>query len=216
MSVATSGLDRMQRRSGAVLLVGVIVLLMALGARLVYINASLSPRLVAMAQRQQSGRSVVPARRGMILDSRGRVMALSRLIPDVFVDPALVKDIDALAGALSARLNQSKSRIAQKIRRYRPDPNGPALSRFVVLAEQVDPITADAIRSMRHPAVGLKDRAHRAYPQAQTTAKVLGWVGRDGTGLEGIELAYDAQERNNSFCQRRTYLSDHALSHCVA
>ena len=144
-----------------------------------------------MADLQQQGRSVVPARRGMVLDARGRVMALSRLMPDVFVDPSLVRDPFALAGVLSARLNQTQSQILNRMLRMRSDSNDVPQSRYVVLAERVDPITEEAIRELRHPAVGLTARAQRDYPLGNTTAHVVGWVGREGKGLEGVELAYD-------------------------
>jgi len=77
MSFPTTPLDQVQRRSGVLLLVGIIALLAALAVRLHYINMALRPRLVAIADRQQHGSSVIPARRGMIFDARGRVVALS-------------------------------------------------------------------------------------------------------------------------------------------
>ena len=191
MASSATTLDRNQKRSGVVLLAGVLVLLVVLAGRLAFINVSLSPRLMEMADLQQHGRSVVPARRGMVLDARGRVMALSRLMPDVFVDPSLVREPIALAGELSARLNQSPSQILNRMLCLRSDSNDASQSRYVVLAERVDPITEEAIRALRHPAVGLTVRAQRDYPLGDTTAHVVGWVGREGRGLEGVELAHD-------------------------
>lgn len=176
--------DQRQRRLGAVVLAGLIVVLLALGGRIVYINTALRPRLLAIAHRQQRGSSVIPARRGAILDARHRVVAVSRSRPDVFVDPARVKDVDELARELSARVNVSGQVIADRI-------NGWAGSRYVVIATEVDAVTADAIRAMGSPAVGLTDRVVRTYPLGDSMAHVLGFVGRDGHGLEGIELAWD-------------------------
>ncbi|MGB2987325.1 MAG: penicillin-binding protein 2, partial [Phycisphaerae bacterium] len=190
MSFQTTPIDLGQRRSGVVLLLGIVALLLALGARLVYINTAMSPRLTAIAARQQRGSSLIPARRGMIFDARGRVVALSRQAPDVFIDPAFVKDVDALAAEVAARVSLPASDIAEKIHRR-------AESRFVVVAPHVDPVTAAAVRAMGHPAVGLADRARRGYPLGESMAHVLGWVGRDGYGLEGIELACDAHLRGH-------------------
>ncbi len=199
MSFQTVPLDRVQRRSGAVLLVGIIVLLAALAARLAYINTTLRPRLVAIASKQQQGRSVIPARRGMIFDTRGRVVALDRQVPDVFVDPALVDDVERLAAELAPRVNLPARAVADRIRRG-------ANSRFVLIAPGVDAVTAEAVRSMGNAAVGLAERARRSYPHAETMAHVLGWVGRDGHGMEGIELAYDAHLRGRS--GQRTMIRD--------
>lgn len=199
MSVPTTPLDRAQRRAGAVLLVGISALLVALGARLVHINTTLRPRLTTIASKQQKGRSIIPARRGMIFDARGRVVALSRQTPDVFVDPGLVKDIGELAEKLAARVNIPAGDIAAKIR----DKMG---SRFVVIAKRVDTVTAEAVQTMHDPAVGLLDRSQRSYPLGGSMAHVLGWVGNDGIGLEGIELSYDKHLRGQD--GRRTTIRD--------
>ncbi|MEK7731438.1 MAG: hypothetical protein AAB363_06230, partial [Planctomycetota bacterium] len=181
-------IDQFQRRAGVVLLLCSAFLLLGLGGRLVYINTTLRDRLLGIAERQQRGGSTIPARRGMVLDVRGRVVAATEQHPDVFVDPARVEDIDEFANRLSPRVNMPAAQIAEKIRR-RPQ------SRFVVIASGVDDITAEAVRAMHDPAVNLDERSVRAYPLGESIAHVLGWVGRDGTGLEGIEAAFDSHLR---------------------
>ncbi len=183
-----AAIDQFQRRSGVVFLVCASVLLLVLGGRLVYINTTLRDRLLGIAERQQRGGSTVPARRGMILDARGRVVAATEQRPDVFVDPTLVKDIEDFADRLSPRVNISAGKIAELIRR-RPE------SRFVVIASRVDEITAEAVRGMRDPAVNLDEHPVRTYPLGESISHVLGWVGRDGCGLEGIEAAFDGHLR---------------------
>ncbi len=176
--------DQRQRPLAALLLAGVVLLLIGLGARLLHINTTLRPGLMAIADRQQQGSWVIPARRGAILDVQGRVIAVSRSQPDVFVDPARTEDVGKLAGELAARVNMSPVDILDKIN-HRPG------SRYVVIARRVDEVTADAIRAMPSPAVGLTDRVIRTYPLGESLAHVLGFVGHDGQGLEGVELAYD-------------------------
>lgn len=188
MPPAPASIDQYQRRCGVVLLFCAAVLLLGLCGRLVYINTTLRGRLLSVAERQQQGGSIVPARRGMIFDARGRVVAATEQRPDVFVDPTRVKDIDEIANRLSPRLNIPAARIAEEVRR-RPD------SRFVVVASGVDEITAEAVREMRDPAVNLDEHPVRAYPLGESMAHVLGWVGRDGAGLEGIEAEFDAHLR---------------------
>jgi cell division protein FtsI (penicillin-binding protein 3) len=210
MSLPITSIDRFQGRCGAVVLLGLGAVLLGLGGRLVYINTTLCPRLTAIAARQQHGTSAVPARRGMIFDARGRVVALSEQAPDVFVDPAFVKDIDALAAEVAARVSLPVSEIVNKVR-ARTD------SRFVLVAQQVDAVTAAAVRDLDNPAVGLVDRAKRCYPLGDSMASVLGWVGRDGYGLEGIELALDGHLRGRD--GRRATIRDsrrRVLRHSVA
>jgi cell division protein FtsI/penicillin-binding protein 2 len=165
-------------------LCGLAVVLCALAVRLVHIERSRGPVLRAEALEQQQGRSILPARRGLILDAQGRVAAASHLLDDVFVDPALVDDVDALAAALGVRINRDPSLVAETVRRR-------ADHRFVVVAEAVGELEAEAVRSFGHRAVGLVQRAVRTYPLGHSMAHVLGFVGRDGRGLEGVELRFD-------------------------
>ncbi len=180
--------DRYQRRCGVFLLCGVMVVLLGLGGRLVHIHAVLRDRLLAIAENQRESESVIAARRGLILDARGRVVAATEQMPDVFVDPARVEDVDAVARELSPRVNLPAAKIAERIR-ARPG------SQFVVIESQVDAITAEAVRAMKRPGLGLSERPVRTYPLVESMAHVLGWVGRDGGGLEGIELGFDAHLR---------------------
>ncbi len=177
-------LDRYQRRAGAALLFALVALFLTLGGRLVYINTVYRDRLLSTADQQHGSRRVLPARRGMILDSAGRVVAATRQMPDVFVDPFGVSDVNELAGEIAPRLNMSAEAVLQKIR-LRPG------SRYVVLARRVDAITADAVRDMKNPHVGLTDASVRHYPLGESMAHVIGFVDRDGRGIEGIELSFD-------------------------
>ena len=176
--------ERRQRWTAAGLLIGLMILLLALCGRLVHIHMAMGAKLTALADEQHEGASVIPARRGTVFDARGRVVAMSRSAPDVYVDPFLVEDVDELAAALSARLNRPAAEIADVLRQR-------SQARYVVIAERVDEITAEAVRSLHLPAVGLNDRAERTYPLHSSMAHVLGWVGRDGHGLEGVERAFD-------------------------
>lgn len=184
MERRTDASVRKQRLRGAVLLSSLFLVFAGLAARLAQVHVEHAPRLTALARQQQEAAAVLPARRGMILDRRGRVVASSELRPDVFVDPALTEDIEALAGALAARLNTSPEDILKPVRR-RPQ------SRYVVVARYVDEVTAEAVREMKEPAVGLTPSFVRQYPLGESMAHVLGCTGRDGRGLEGIELAFD-------------------------
>ncbi len=177
-----------RRKSAAALLAGVTALLLGLGGRLVQINIELRDRLLSIAEKQRLGSTIVPARRGMILDRRGRVVAATEYQPDIFVDAACVEDVDDVSARLGPPLNLPPERIKALILARRE-------SRYVVLANRVDDITSQAVRALNLPAVGLSEQAVRTYPLGESMAHVLGWVGRDGTGMEGIELEFDRRLR---------------------
>lgn len=177
-------MEHRQRWIGSILLCLVVVGMAALGARLAYINAAMRPRLAQVGKKQREGFVVLPSRRGMIFDCRGRVIALSQQTPDVFIDPSRVNDVEEFVRTLAPRINVSAEDIVRRIQR-RPE------SQYVVLASQVDPVTAAAVRELNHRAAGLTDRIQRVYPLGNSMAHLIGWVGRDGHGQEGLELAFD-------------------------
>ncbi len=175
-------------RMAAFMLTCLMMLLLGLGGRLWYINTSLREPLIKRAEEQRRSTTVVPARRGMIMDRKGRVVAATEFLPDVFVDPSRVTDVDALALKLAPPLNLTPERIKARIKER-------AVSHYVVLATRVDEFTEKAVRELNEPAVGLDAQPVRTYPLADSMAHVLGWVGRDGGGMEGIELQFDAHLR---------------------
>ena len=188
MSVESIRLDLTQKRVGGALLILCVCGLVTLGGRLLYIQLHMRDTLLLRAVAQKEGRTIIPARRGMILDCRGRVVAASEHRPDVFVDVSRVNDLSALAAELSPRLNLPPAEILH-ILNARPGAH------YVVVLREADEITADAIRDMKSSVVGLTERPARTYPMGTSLAHVLGWVGRDGKGLEGVELAFDKQLR---------------------
>ncbi len=178
--------DRRQRQLAIALLCCVMGVLVALGGRLAYIQVDYSDNLMASARKQRAGKSVIPARRGSILDCRGRVLATSRRMPDVFIDAALVNDRKEVAAVLAPRLSLSAEGIEKTLEK-KPK------SRFITIARHVDRITAEAVEALHLPAIGLFDQEVREYPLGESMAHVLGYVGREGKGLEGLELAFNDQ-----------------------
>ena len=64
-------------------------------------------------------------------------------------------------------------------------------ARYLKLAEAVDAPTADAVRTLAVPGVGVSPTPERYYPMGTVAAHLLGGVGKGGHGLEGLELKFD-------------------------
>lgn len=180
--------ERYQRIAAGAVLAALGIGLATVSARVVQLNTTEREALAAKVTRQHEGRTVIPARRGLILDRRGRVIAASKRMPDIFVDPSRVDNLPALAAVLSTRTNVPETEIIDRVSKR-------ATSRYVVVAERVDEVTADAVKELRHPAIGLTDRTVRTYPLGASMGHVIGFVGDEGRGLEGVELGFDAHLR---------------------
>ena len=182
--MSAGGIDGYQRRVGTGLLLAVALAFAVLGGRLVHINTSLASRLRTVVERQHNGRMPIPARRGVIFDARGRIVAGSEEVPTVFADPLLVADLPASAAKVAAALNMIPGQVEDLIR-HSESP------RFCRLKRRVSAAEAEAVRALGLPAFATLDESVRRYPLGSTLAHVLGFVGTDGTGLAGIELRYD-------------------------
>src|SRR5262249_57049078 len=62
---------------------------------------------------------------------------------------------------------------------------------FVWLRRKPPPAAAEGIRALRLPGIGTLPESLRFYPSRELAAHLLGFVGTDDRGLEGVELAHD-------------------------
>ncbi len=161
-----------------------------LACRLVYIDTTDGRKLLAHRERQQSRTMVLPARRGLIVDRQGCILAGSMQCPSVFADSTIITDPEETAKMVSAVLGIPVEVILDQIVQGQEKNN-----RFVVLARRILPVEEEALRAYHRDnklrGIGLFDEPRRVYPNGRLLAQVLGFVGRDNEGLEGLERFYD-------------------------
>lgn len=135
----------------------------------------------------------IPAYRGSIYDCRGRLLSFSVPQRSLFVDAALAsaRNPRSLANLLAPILEESASSIEKKLSSNR---------RFVWLKRHLTDQQAIAIEELKQPSLHLIDEYKRFYPYGQLGGQVLGFVGVDGEGLEGIEKSFDKVLRESSVC----------------
>ena len=126
----------------------------------------------------------IPGRRGAILDRQGRVLAGSFELPTVFADPRLIEDHGAAATELADRLAMP----VELVRRLLDKPTSPG---FVILKRGASIEEASAVEELNIRGVGTRQEPVRSYPMGSLAAQVLGFIGSDGQGLEGVERQYD-------------------------
>ncbi|WP_412754443.1 peptidoglycan D,D-transpeptidase FtsI family protein [Legionella donaldsonii] len=125
----------------------------------------------------------IPAYRGMITDRQGSPLAVSTPVQSVWVNPKVFSPNAKQLAALSRLLNVPSKRIIAKVRR--------ASSReFLYLHRQLPPTLAKQIEQLKIPGVNFQQEFKRYYPEAESTAQLIGFTNIDDAGLEGLELAY--------------------------
>ncbi|WP_448587360.1 peptidoglycan D,D-transpeptidase FtsI family protein [Thermocrinis sp.] len=129
----------------------------------------------------------VPVYRGAIKDRKGIELAISLPTVSVFAFPHSVKNKEELARRLSAVLNLKEGEILKKLNSDR---------KFVWLARQIEREHTNYIRGVikdtgNQSSVGLQEDYKRVYPHGYLASNLIGFVGADGRGLEGMEYLLD-------------------------
>jgi cell division protein FtsI (penicillin-binding protein 3) len=123
----------------------------------------------------------IAALRGAVLDRDGNPFAYTVDASRVVADPAVVDDPERTALALTTLLDVPVPKLTEKLSQD---------SRYVVLATQVPPETTDAIDALGLSGILFEDDPVRLYPTGSVGGQVVGFVGRDGEGLAGIEQTF--------------------------
>ncbi len=163
---------------GGLLLLGLALAL----ARAVQLQVLQSAQLGLMASDQSSRETEVPARRGEILDRRGVSLASSVEVDSLWIDPSQLGDPARASADLARVLRLDATELTQRFARAH---------RFAWVKRQVTPPELAAAQALGVPGLGVTKEPKRFYPQKELAAQVLGVVGKDGHGLEGLELAFE-------------------------
>jgi len=157
-----------------------LILLVALCGRLIFINAVHGPRLAARLHKQTSADIPIKARRGLIVDHRGRIIAATTLRRSVFADPKILKDKQEAARILADILDLNAEEII-------PDLMAAGERRFFVIKRGITKDQAREIRAADIYGLGIFTEPYRTYPMGPLAGSLVGFVSMDGTGVSGIE-----------------------------
>jgi cell division protein FtsI (penicillin-binding protein 3) len=162
---------------------GLLVLWGALILRAGMLQIFPDHRLQALQDRQFQTVITLQARRGGIVDQKGRDLALSMTAYSLYADPKLLTNKRVLARRLGKALGMTASSVFAKIK----DPG----KRFIWLARLLPKEKADEIKAWDIRGLSFVEEFKRVYPNENLLSSTLGFIGGEGQGLEGIELSYD-------------------------
>jgi len=172
------------------ILIGLTVLWGLLLTRAAFLQLIPNERLRALERRQFETVVTLNPRRGDILDRNGNELAVSMTTYSLFADPKIVKHPKKVARILARELRKPVKQIEEKLRQRN--------KRFVWIERQLNKETRDAIADRKIRGLGFIEESKRIYPNERLLSHVLGFVGGEGQGLEGIELHYNDQLQADS------------------
>lgn len=167
--------------------VAIWVLLLARGVSLQVLP---DERLSDLKQRQYETTVKINGRRGAIYDADHRELAVTVSSYSLFADPAIIENPKWLARKLYKKLNMDLSEVNQRLR-AKP-------KRFVWLKRHLTEEQHQWVRQLDERGLGLIEEPKRVYPGGRLFAQVLGSVGQDGVGLEGLELQFENELRGEA------------------
>jgi cell division protein FtsI (penicillin-binding protein 3) len=170
------------RRIGILFLVFVALLVIAV-LRATYLGTVRAGSLQTAAATQQVVTEPVPAPRGTITDDHGVQLAISESADDVAADPYLIKNPGRVAARIAPLLGRPVSAVYAGLRTPHRG--------FVYLAHQVPVAQSNQIQQMRINGLNFIPTVRRYYPRPWEASQVLGYVGTDNQGLDGLEYMYN-------------------------
>ena len=139
----------------------------------------------------QTRSTKVNADRGVIYDSNMNILAASKTVENVFIDPWEIhnaeEDVDFIARGLAEILDIDADDIREKAAKLD--------RRYEVIARKRGPEQADQVRSFitenKLSGIHLESDSQRYYPAGTTAAQVIGFTNAENRGAEGLEAYYD-------------------------
>ena len=170
-------------RSRFVVVLLALAFLVLLG-RALYVQVIKDDFFVAQGEKRHVHELPLPASRGRILDRNGVVLASSVQAPSVAANPREFQADVAQRKALAALLQMPPAEL---------DDRTDGRAAFAWLRRQVDEATWQRVQALGVSGVHRVNEFRRVYPDGDAAAHIVGFTGIDGTGQEGIELAFQAR-----------------------
>lgn len=180
---------------------GLLIFGLVLTVRLVCLQTVQSADLTERADAQSEADRKIQSPRGMILDRDGKVLAISEVAKSLYADPTMMQSDTDGKGKTPAEAAE----LLAPYLRIKQDEIEERLSRdtsFVWLDRTMDDDKYQALKSViadKH-IKGLRfvDENRRYYPNGTLAAQLIGFVGDNDHGLDGIEMVLDDDIRGDT------------------
>jgi len=159
-----------------------VILFVALTARAFQLQILSGKKLKALAARQHTQTLTLQPERGIIFDRNGEKLAATIMADSVCADPSKIENPAKAAASLAEILQVDRALLAQRLSGGK---------NFRWLARQIGPDQASRVQNLGIDGIYIVKEPKRFYPSGELAGHLIGFVGLDAKGLEGLELRYD-------------------------
>lgn len=178
---------RRAERTRTALACGAVALIFTIySARLIHLQVAKHDEYSRLAAEKHTMRQVIHARRGLIFDRNGELLASNIPVRTVVADGSHIKNPEALARLAAPFLDMDEKDLLQKISSDR---------KYIVIRHEVAEDKATSLSKAMQDA-GLRglyfeEDAVRTYPNGRMLGHVLGFLDHEGKGIQGIEMTME-------------------------
>ncbi len=168
-----------------------IICLAVFSVKLILIQVFQSDHLSALARKQHNHVVEIEPVRGTIYDRNHRPLAFNIPVYSLYANPRAMtpREKRLAARRLAEIVETSPEALARKLQKDKY---------FVWLKRKLSRDTKEAVDRLGLKGIGFRKESKRYYPNGALAAHVIGFAGMDNRGLEGIELAHDAELRGKA------------------
>ncbi len=160
-----------------------------LGLRSFYLQVIGDNEIISRASSRFNYTVELSTHRGTILDRNEHPLAVSLDVSSIAANPRLIKNPYYEALRISKVLGVDNKLLASRLKSEKY---------FVWLKRHVTPEEVEQLKALNINGIGFYKESKRFYPERDAMANLLGFVGMEGSGLEGLELFYNNMLRGIS------------------
>jgi cell division protein FtsI (penicillin-binding protein 3) len=165
------------------IILGLLVLLGILIARLIDLNVLQRSFLLKQGQARVLRKVTIPSYRGMITDRNGEPLAISAPVDSIWMNPKIFEADHSQIEAMSKLLHLPPEMIEREAKWKNKE--------FVYLKRLVTPDVATEVLELKNKGIFAQKTFKRYYPQGEVTSHIVGVTNVDDQGQEGLEFAYN-------------------------
>lgn len=159
-----------------------VLILVGYGAKLVELQAYKAPELSLKATENRTRDVELTAHRGEITDRNGAPLAITVEARHLTTDQTKIVNPKETAMKIAEVLNLDASEIESTLIGDK---------RFGYVVKSITPTQWNEIRALRLLGIYAEKTTSRIYPGGTVAASLLGFVGAEGHGMNGIEHSYN-------------------------